>query len=507
MTSSGDFPGDMEEFPFDDTDADAVFGSSPGSESVPAELRDVAELVHVARGPGAAGELAGEDVMVAQIAAAVGEHLAPQRGDADERIRVLRKFRTVKLTAAATAVLMLGATAAAAATGTLPAPVQSSVDKSLSGVGIDLPAHHHAELTGTHETPKGLTKALHRGHHPGAKQKGTEHTGTKPAGAAGTVASVNGSSASTACGVAMTAGLFTVTGRKGATFTVNVTGATTFFEQGVTSGSFANVCVGDITFAKGDRTGMTVAATKVFVSTPRPPHAPAGAFGTVASVNGSSSSTACGVAMTAGLFTVTGHKGATFTVNVTGATTFVERGMAGASFATVCVGVTVFAKGTVTGTTVDATNVAIAKARHEEAHHHGVFGTVVSVNGVSTAGACGMGTNGAFTVTGMKGATFSVNVDTSTKFRAFGIEAASFVNVCVGAKVGVEGDVSGATVTAAGVFVLPVHPPAGHDGNGSHQGRHHFPKGFVPNGNQSHGTEHKGGDDHHGRGPSGTHKG
>ena len=437
--------------------------------------------------------------MVAQIAAAVGEHLASQRGDADERIRVLRKFRTVKLTAAATAVLMLGATAAAAATGTLPAPVQSSVDKSLSGVGIDLPAHHHAELTVKHATPSGPIKALHRGH----------HHGTKDAAAAGTVASVNGSSATTACGAAETAGVFTLTGHKGATFTVNVTGATTFFEQGVTTGSFANVCVGDVAFAKGDRTGMTVAATKVFVSPPRrpPPHTPSGAFGTVASVNGSSATTACGAAATAGVFTVTGHKGATFTVNVTGATTFLEQGMTGASFVNVCVGVTVFAKGTVTGTTVDATNVAIAKARHQEEHHHGVFGTVASVNGVSTAGACGTGTSGVFTVTGMKGGTITVNVGTSTKFRAFGVEPASFVNVCVGAKVGVEGDVSGTTVTAAGVFVLPAHRPSGHDGNGFHKGTHHFPKGFVPKGNISHGTDHKGGDDHHGSGASGTHEG
>ena len=506
MSVSDDFPGDMEEFPFDDTGADAVFGSAPGSESVPADLRDVAELVHVARSPGAAGELAGEDVMVAQIAAAVGEHLASQRGDADERIRVLKKFRTVKLTAAATAVLMLGATAAAAATGTLPAPVQSSVDKSLSGVGIDLPVHHHAELTVKHATTNGVAKALHRGQHHSTDHNGPKDTGPKQ-GAAGTVASVNGSSASGACGVAATAGLFTLTGREGATFTVNVTGATTFFVQGVTSGSFVNVCVGDIAFAKGDRTGMTVAATKVFVSTPRPPHTPSGAFGTVASVNGSSASTACGADATAGLFTLTGREGATFTVNVTGATTFVEKGMTGASFATVCVGLTVFAEGTVTGTTVDATNVAIVKARHDEVHHHGVFGTVASVNGVSTPGACGMGTSGAFTVTGMKGATITVNVDTSTKFRSFGINAASFVNVCVGAKVGVEGDVSGATVAAANVFVLPAHQPSGHDGNGFHKGEHHFPKGFGPESNNAHGTDHKGGNDHHGSGPSGTHEG
>ena len=121
MSSSDDFPGDMDRFPFDDRDADAVFGASSGADSVPEDLRDVAELVHAARRAGSADELVGEDVVVAQIAAAIGEHaaVAPQ-SDAHERIPVLKKFRTAKLAAAATAVLMLGGTAAAAATGTLP---------------------------------------------------------------------------------------------------------------------------------------------------------------------------------------------------------------------------------------------------------------------------------------------------------------------------------------------------------------------------------------------------
>ena len=69
--------------------------------------------------------------------------------------------------------------------------------------------------------------------------------------------------------------------------------------------------------------------------------------------------------------------------------------MTGASFVNVCVGVTVFAKGTVTDTTVTRRSVAIApRHAHQEEHHHGVFGTVASVNGVTTAGTCGMGTSG-----------------------------------------------------------------------------------------------------------------
>ena len=153
MSASDDFPRDMHKYPFDDSDADAVFGSSSGADAVPEDLRDLAELVDAARRAGSADELVGEDVIVGQIAAAVGVHVssagtdtASPPADAHERISVLSKFRTAKLAAAATAIVVLGATAAAAATGSLPTPVQSSVAKGLSGVGISVPADEHVAL-------------------------------------------------------------------------------------------------------------------------------------------------------------------------------------------------------------------------------------------------------------------------------------------------------------------------------------------------------------------------
>ena len=65
MSASDDFPRDMHRYPFDDSDADAVFGSSSGADAVPEELRDLAELVDAARRAGSADELVGEDVIVA----------------------------------------------------------------------------------------------------------------------------------------------------------------------------------------------------------------------------------------------------------------------------------------------------------------------------------------------------------------------------------------------------------------------------------------------------------
>ena len=355
MTSSDDFPGDMHWYPFDDSDADVVFGGSSGSGPVPEELQNIAELVDAARRPGSADELVDENAIVAQLAAVIGnpsaqpdEDTVSLPGDAVGRISVLHKFRTAKLAVATTAMVVMGATAAAAATGSLPSPVQSSVSKGLSGVGISVPAPHNVALAAAHNTP-------------GADARHHQH-GMKHKGALGVVASVNGVTDPGTCGTSGGGGSFTLTGHKGTTFIVNVDPTTTFADEGVTDPSFANVCVG----------------------------------------------------------------------------------------------VAALAKGTVADTTVNAASVIIApKVDGPEHHHgHGVFGTVASVNGVTTPGTCGTsGASGSFTLTGWKNTTFTVNVDGTTKFFAPGVTDPSFANICVGAKVGATGDVTDMTVAATMAFV------------------------------------------------------
>ena len=351
MSRADDFPGDMEAFPFDERDSDAVFGA-PGAD-VPESLHDVAELVQAARPPGTADELVGGDELVAGIAAAIGERAAPLPSVAHERIRVLNKSRTAKLAAAATVVLMLGGTAAAAATGTLPTPV---------GLGH---SRENADLASAHLSVESHTEGEH--HH----------------GVSGTVASVNGSTDPSACGTGDT-GTFTLTGHHGETFTVNVGPTTTYFSKHVTDALFANVCVGSRVKVKGMVDGTTVAADKVRVKSAEnahhhghhdegasvivPPQQPdpeqeqehEGVFGEVVSVNGSTDPTACGSGDT-GTFTVTDRDGNTFTVNVSPTTTFVGHhdGSDGASFADVCVGNKVGAKGDVTDTTVASATVIV----------------------------------------------------------------------------------------------------------------------------------------------------
>ena len=147
----------------------------------------------------------------------------------------------------------------------------------------------------------------------------------------------------------------------------------------------------------------------------------------------------------------------------------------------VCVGAFVAAKGAVVDATVTATDVSIVPvpAPHDGEHHHGVFGTVASVNGLTAANSCGgSGAPSTFTLTDGKGTTFTVTVDGSTKFRMPGVTDPTFANVCVGAMAGVEGDVTGTAVTAAGVFVFPTAMDH-HDGDHEHKGFGSFPSGAA----------------------------
>ena len=153
---------------------------------------------------------------------------------------------------------------------------------------------------------------------------------------------------------------------------MNVAPTTTYFQKDVTAPSFANVCVGTNVRAKGTVAEQVITATKVVVKPPRAPHVRKAASGPSLSVNGVSTAGTCGAAATAGSFTLTGHKGTIFTVNVDPATAFKVKDVETPSFANVCVGAFVLAKGTFVDTTVAATNVYIAPVRekHDRKHKH-----------------------------------------------------------------------------------------------------------------------------------------
>jgi uncharacterized low-complexity protein len=173
----------------------------------------------------------------------------------------------------------------------------------------------------------------------------------------GTVGSVNGSSTPGSCGTAGTAGDFTLASQK-TTYIVDVgASSTTFQEKGVSAPSFAIVCPGDKVRSIGAiSTGNVLTATVVTVIPPRPQHA----NGTVASVNGSSTTGSCGTAGTSGQFTVTSHN-TTYTLDVgANSTDFEERGVTAPSFAIVCTGDKVKTVGTISpNNTISADTIVV----------------------------------------------------------------------------------------------------------------------------------------------------
>ena len=480
MTSADDFPGDMHRYPFDDSDADVVFGGSSGSGPVPEELQNIAELVDAARRPGSADELVDENAIVAQMAAVIGnpsaqpdEDTVSHPGDSGGRISVMHEIPNCEVGRGD------------------DRHGRDGCDRGRGGdrltavagaeLGFERPFRRRASAF-----PRRTASRSRRRTPRPRPTLGITSTALKHPGALGVVASVNGVTDPGTCGTTGGSGSFTLTGHKGTTFIVNVDPtSTTFADEGVPTPSFANVCVGVAALAKGTVADTTVTATKVRVLPPRPPkpaHEKTGAFGIVASVNGVTDPGTCGTSGGGGSFTLTGHKGTTFIVNVDpSSTTFTDEGVPTPSFANVCVGVAALAKGTVADTTVTAASVVIApKIDGPEHHHgHGVFGTVASVNGVTAPGTCGTsGATGSFTLTGWKNTTFTVNVDGTTKFFAPGVTSPSFANICVGAKVGATGDVTGMTVAATMAFVLPAHDGDHHKGDHDQAGK--FDGGEAP---------------------------
>jgi hypothetical protein len=189
-------------------------------------------------------------------------------------------------------------------------------------------------------------------------------------------------------------------------------------------------------------------------------NAPA-AHGIVTEVDGSTAPGACGTAGGTGSFVVTDTNNAVTppvavvtTINVSGATTFLEHKVTSPTFANVCVGDSAVAVGPASAGVLaaDAVTIALPPKVH-------VYGTVRSVNGVTTAGTCGTaGASGSFGLSTVDGSTTVdtvVAVDATTAFTLKGASSASFADVCVGALATAEGAASGSDVTATAVAIKP----------------------------------------------------
>ena len=287
-------------------------------------------------------------------------------------------------------------------------------------------------------------------------------------GAHGIVTSIGTVATAGTCGSATVTGtaFFTlVGGGRFAIRTVAVTTATTFADPAVTSpatASFADVCIGTRVEALGTFAAGTLTATSVAVVPPPLVQA----RGVVTSVNSVSTAGTCGTSGATVPFTLVGPgRRAITTVDVTSATTFTDPAVgssAAPSYAEVCVGTRVEALGTFAAGTLTATSVAVVPPPT-----FGVQGIVTSVNGVSTAGTCGVAdTAGYFALAGMHQNVGTVDVTLTTTFTDPAVALPtlpSFTDVCVGTHVRALVTAATGTFTATSVAVLPPsHLSGGH---------------------------------------------
>jgi hypothetical protein len=133
MRAADDSMNEMNGVPLGFSDTDALLGGRLEPDDAPPGFQDVAALIGAARS-GLALECTVDDPAVASAFAAASE-------TCDGRVGIRRTHRRVlsAKVAGVAAVLTLAGTSAAAATGSLPGPVQAAFARNLSHLGVDVP--------------------------------------------------------------------------------------------------------------------------------------------------------------------------------------------------------------------------------------------------------------------------------------------------------------------------------------------------------------------------------
>lgn len=124
---------------FHSPEDDAVLSGRLDPDDAPPELKDAVGLIRAARAPATVRELAGEDVLVAAIAAEMRRSVPAAVGVVTKRRQFSGQAISGKVIAA-TGIVLLSCGAAAAATDVLPASIQRAVSHGLAHVGISIPA-------------------------------------------------------------------------------------------------------------------------------------------------------------------------------------------------------------------------------------------------------------------------------------------------------------------------------------------------------------------------------
>jgi Domain of unknown function (DUF5666) len=209
----------------------------------------------------------------------------------------------------------------------------------------------------------------------------------------------------------------TATGRRGQTVTVQVSDTTTYTEAGA-SASLAAIHPGSLIAVRGSRantSATTINATRVAILLSRE-------AGVVTNVSGTT-------------LTLTGFDGASHTVSVTDQTRYQKAG-ASAALSDVTTGTAIVAAGTLDSSgTLTAVRVLIRVPT--------IRGEVTGVSGSS------------YTVTVRFGTTYTVNATSSTTYVNRDGTAASASAVTAGTYIAAQGTLSGTTLTAQRIIVVP----------------------------------------------------
>jgi hypothetical protein len=148
MTRPDDPGGDMTRFP-SDHDADRLLAGQLSPEDLPDEAAALATLLSTMRGHVAAGDAEADRRAISTLAADIRD---PGLASASGVSHIRSRRGPARASALAFAAVLMTGTAAAAATGSLPGPVQGAIARTLSHVAISLPDPDHDGSNGAAES-------------------------------------------------------------------------------------------------------------------------------------------------------------------------------------------------------------------------------------------------------------------------------------------------------------------------------------------------------------------
>jgi hypothetical protein len=140
----------MKRHPIDEVTAERLLAGNVEPDDAPPGYAEVATLVKTAKAPATPEELVRRDADVSMMTAALASPATAST--TSEGTRMISSRFGAKALAIAIPALALTATGAAAATGSLPAPAQSTIHGALAHVGLSVPSGSHTNSGDTGDT-------------------------------------------------------------------------------------------------------------------------------------------------------------------------------------------------------------------------------------------------------------------------------------------------------------------------------------------------------------------